>query len=299
MRLAAIVGAGMTTPFEHGLAAPDSTQQKVPFVPEHGALLGEFYGNGTMEETDRRIGRKPQIHLAYFSWNDKWTSAVKKDFAEGRIPLVNWEPDDVNFKKLVKGSLDATIKARAEDSKALGRPFFLDFAAEMNGDEAWGHHNAKLYVAAFRHIHDLFVAAGATNVVWVWCPDLVDSDGGNAHTMDYYPGDAYVDWTGMDGYNWTEYNDRWMSFEELFSQIYPVIAARNKPMMIGEMASAEVGGNKAAWIDGIVPALRTRFPLIKALVWFDINKETDWRSNSSPATQAAFYRMAHDPYFNP
>ena len=59
----------------------------------------------------------------------------------------------------------------------------------MNGDEAWGGNNAPLYVAAYRHIHDLFLAAGATNVIWAWCPNVTDIDGGNKHTMDYYPGE--------------------------------------------------------------------------------------------------------------
>jgi endoglucanase len=69
--------------------------------------------------------------------------------------------------------------------------------------------------------------------------------------------------------------------------------------MIGEMSSAQVGGDKAKWIDQIIPTLRTSFPLIKCLVWFDINKEADWRISSSPESEAAFIRMASNPYFNP
>jgi hypothetical protein len=71
----------------------------------------------------------------------------------------------------------------------------------MNGDEAWSGNDAPLYVSAYRHIHDLFVAAGATNVVWAWCPNVTAVHGGNRNTLDYYPGDSYVDWTGVDGYN--------------------------------------------------------------------------------------------------
>jgi hypothetical protein len=65
------------------------------------------------------------------------------------------------------------------------------------------------------------------------------------------------------------------------------------------MASAEVGGDKGAWIDEIIPTLRSSYPLIKGLVWFDINKETDWRISSTPASEEAFKRLATDPYFNP
>ena len=28
------------------------------------------------------------------------------------------------------------------------------------------------YVAAWRHVHDIFTAVGATNVSWVWCPNV-------------------------------------------------------------------------------------------------------------------------------
>ena len=69
--------------------------------------------------------------------------------------------------------------------------------------------------------------------------------------------------------------------------------------LIGEMSSAEAGGDKGKWIDEIIPTLRKNFPLIKGLVWFDINKEADWRISSSPASEASFTRMANDPYFNP
>ena len=268
--------------------------------PASGALLGQFYGNGSIDESRLKLGRTPVIHLTYYGWATDWTGSVTQaDLAAGRIPLVNWEPHNIDFAKIIDGSLDATILARANGSKVLGKKFFLDFAAEMNGDEAWSGNNATLYVSAYRHIHDLFVAAGANNVVWAWCPNVTDTHGGNRTTMDYYPGDAYVDWTGVDGYNWGTKNGGWQTFRQVFRNIYPLLAAKRKPIMIGEMASAEAGGDKGKWIDEIIPTLRTSFPLIKGVVWFDINKEADWRISSSPASEAAFIRMAKNPYFNP
>jgi len=268
--------------------------------PATGALLGMFYGAGTIEQTTAKLGRTLPVHLMYYNWTGDWTGAVTKaDMDAGRIPLISWEPHNIDFNKIVDGSLDATIKARAKGSKALGKKLFLDFAAEMNGDDAWDGNNAPLYVAAYRHIHDIFVAEGATNVVWAWCPNVVDIHGGNKNTMDYYPGDAYVDWTGVDGYNWGTKNGGWQSFEQVFANIYPLLAAKKKPIIIGEMASAQMGGDKAKWIDAIIPTLRTKYPLIKCLIWFNVNKEEDWRFDSSPASEAAFIRMVKNPYFNP
>ena len=268
--------------------------------PATGALLGMFYGAGTIEQTTAKLGRTPPVHLMYYNWTGDWTGAVTKaDMDAGRIPLISWEPHNIDFNKIVDGSLDDTIKARAKGSKALRKKLFLDFAAEMNGDDAWDGNNAPLYIAAYRHIHDIFVAEGATNVVWAWCPNVVDIHGGNKNTMDYYPGDAYVDWTGVDGYNWGTKNGGWQSFQQVFANIYPLLASKKKPIIIGEMSSAQVGGDKAKWIDEIIPTLRSRYPLIKCLIWFDVNKEEDWRFDSSPASEAAFIRMAKNPYFNP
>ncbi len=272
-------------------------------VPAQGVLLGEYYGNGTIAATEQMIGRSPNIHLTYYGWTEDWTndSVPKADFAAGRIPLVNLEPDNIDFNDIVSGSLDATIKARASGSKKLGHPFFLDFAAEMNGDEAWSGNDPALYVAAYRHIHDLFVAAGATNVIWAWCPNVTDTNGGNAMTMAYYPGDAYVDWTGVDGYNWgtSDPNFGWQSFRDVFKDIYPLLAAKGKPILVGEMASDEVGGSKSQWIADMIPTLRTDFSSIKAFVWFDVKKERDWEINSSTSSLAAYVTLAADPFTNP
>jgi hypothetical protein len=270
----------------------------VPLMPLRGALLGQYYGDGSIAATATKLGRTLKVHLTYWAWDDDWTAgATRADLDAGRIPLVNWEPDGVDFHDITSGSLDATIKARAAGAKQLGQPFFLDFAAEMNGDEAWSGNDAALYVDAYRHIHDLFAAAGANNVVWAWCPNVTDVDNTNAHTLDYYPGDDYVDWTGVDGYNWG--GSDWQSFHAVFKDIYPVLAGKQKPIIIGEMSSSETGGDKAAWIDAMLPSLEQDFPLIRAVVWFDVNKERDWRISSSAATEAAFKRMAADPYFNP
>jgi hypothetical protein len=85
----------------------------------------------------------------------------------------------------------------------------------------------------------------------------------------------------------------------MVGRIYTGLAAKGKPIMIPETASTELGGDKAAWIAAIVSALKGTYPGIKALVWFDMNKETDWRFDSSATALAASKTMATDPYFNP
>jgi beta-mannanase len=116
------------------------------------------------------------------------------------------------------------------------------------------------YVKAWRHVHDIFTRVGATNVSWLWSPNIVAVNTNYADLASVYPGDAYVDWTGVDGYNWgtSDPDFDWQSFADVFGDIYPKLAAKGKPIIIGEMASDEVGGSKAQWIDDIIPTLKTR-----------------------------------------
>lgn len=45
--------------------------------------------------------------------------------------------------------------------------------------------------------------------------------------------------------------------------------------------------------------MKSQFPMLKALVWFHVNKENDWRYDSTQNSLNAFLSMAKDPYFNP
>jgi hypothetical protein len=276
-------------------------------VPSQGALLGLYYDDRSIADTTTKLGRQVPVHLTYYEWADDWTETITAaDFAAGRIPFVNWEPFTATLDEIGGGAHDAMLHTRARSAKNLGK-LFLDFGAEMNGNwSPWGGEkngsSSAKYIAAYRHIHDVFVAEGATNVVWLWCPNVTDVPDANwNHAMNYYPGDDYVDWTCVDGYNWgtSQSDSTWQTFHDVFETIYPNLAAKGKPILVGEMASSELGGDKAGWIDAIVPTLRADFPMIKGMVWFDVNKETDWRIRSSTTSETAFVRMATDGYFNP
>ncbi|HXU63821.1 MAG TPA: glycosyl hydrolase [Polyangia bacterium] len=283
-------------------------------VPAQGALLGAYVGTGTLASFETELGRKVAINHNFVGWSADYTTMLSGLAAGGRIPLITWEAWDdsvgASLTAIAGGTYDSMITARAQAVKSFGQKFFLRWGHEMNGNwYPWdGSHNgasaaaATTFISAYRHIHDLFVAAGATNALWVFCPnvDSVPSDSWN-QWQNYYPGDAYVDWMGFDGYNWgtVQTTSTWQSFPTIAGRIYAGLAAKGKPIMIPETASTELGGDKAAWIAAIVPSLQTMFPNVKALAWFEMNKETDWRAESSSAAQTAFVTMAKDPYFNP
>jgi beta-mannanase len=169
----------------------------------------------------------------------------------------------------------------------------------MNGNwfpwsEGVNGNQAGQYVASWRHVHDIFAAAGATNVTWVWCP-YVDPGGSMTSLASEYPGDAYVDWTALDGYNWgtnPASPKGWRSFDQLFSSTYEEIVgslAPSKPLMIAEVGSSEQGGSKPAWISDMLTKLPTDYPKVRAMLWFDkFDDGMDWPIETSPASTAAF-----------
>jgi hypothetical protein len=116
--------------------------------------------------------------------------------------------------------------------------------------------------------------------------------------MDYYPRHAYVDWTGVDGYNCGTKNGGWQSFERVFQKIYPLLATEKSRSWLEKCRPP------CWWRQGEVDwrdhsNITQDFPLIKCVVWFDIDKEADWRISSSPESERSFIRMMNDPYFNP
>jgi len=147
------------------------------------------------------------------------------------------------------------------------------------------------YVQTWRYLHDIFREVGATQVRWVWCPYACSYPDSPRNTIScYYPGDAYVDWIGLDGYNWgtTQPWSRWQSFAEIFSPAYDIVThLTDKPLMIAESASSESGGSKAEWIRSL-EKLKNSFPRLDGFIWFNVQKECDWRIDSSAQALQAF-----------
>lgn len=265
-----------------------------------------------VSQVEGQIGRKFEILMAYKQWGNSANSTLSSSFfsvfnSTGKTPLISWEPwnpalgvNQANFKlsNIVAGNFDSYIKNFADQLKNFGKPVFLRFAHEMNGNwYPWGGtvngNSAADYINAYRHVHNLVSAQGANNVTWVWCPDTRSYPNINGNDLaDFYPGNSFVDWVGLDGYNWgsSRAGKRWESFSQVFSGGYgKVTKLTNKPIMIAETASTEQGGNKGAWIsDTLAVQIPQRFPRIKALIWFNINKETNWDISSSSSAMSQF-----------
>jgi len=283
-------------------AADAQTSQKVLFG---GITYSGPYDFSELNSFEK-AARKKSTFISYYqaldyapTFNPTLADAVRARGATPQITLEPWKHDggveqpQYALTRILDGSHDATFRTWARGIKAWGKPLQLRFAHEMNGNwypwsEGVNGNQSGSYVQAWRYVHNIFKSEGATNVSWVWSPFVRLP--GSKPLASFYPGDAYVDWVALDGYNGGTALDwgGWQSFEQIFGpSLAELKTFTNKPVAIAEVASAEAGGNKALWIKDFFAALERR-PEIKAFSWFHFNKETDWRITSSPSAQKAF-----------
>jgi len=115
-------------------------------------------------------------------------------------------------------------------------PIFFRIGFEFNG--AWHSLPPAQYKAAWRYIIDYFDAAGVQNVAYEWDYYPTNNWGGTADWLDYYPGDDYVDWWGMDVFDPCDLNN---NYEACLHAYMASAAAHGKPVGQGECAPRKNG----------------------------------------------------------
>ncbi len=285
---------------------------KAAAASNDGTWIGLFTEKGPadMAETlslKERLGRPFASIMWFIDFNNPFPAeAAENAWAAGSIPNITWEPwiwgqdGKIHLSDINAGTWDAYISEWGAAAAAFGRPLFVRWGHEFNGDwypwsVAKNGQNPQNYIKAYRRVHDLVVAAGAKNVVWVWCPNAgtVPAQEWNDPLL-AYPGDAYVDWIALDGYDF-ESN---ASFTDIFAKIYSeVIGKFEKPIYIGEFATGRTGAEKAAWLAEMDEALKTQFPGIKGIVYFSVKKEREWRLDDSPVALAGAKAVLSQPFY--
>ncbi|MDX6686698.1 MAG: hypothetical protein QOF86_2826 [Baekduia sp.] len=282
------VELGVTTP----ALARDSAR---PWLPSDLQEVNAF------EQDARR-------HAGIVMWFADWAHVANFDprqaaavAARGSVPEISWEPWDstrplgasqpgFRLSGIIGGAHDAYIERWAREIAAYKRPMMLRFAQEMNGrwypwSESANGNRPGEFVRAWSHVHAIFARAGAFNVRWVWSP--VDGD----VRAEQYPGAGLVDIVGLSGFVAGErvFGSPWRSFATAFGPSLDALhaLAPDKPVSLAEVAAAEGGGDKAAWITGMFAEIQRR-PYVRSIVWFNVRKEADWRIESSRAAERAF-----------
>lgn len=276
---------------------------------------------------ERTLGVTFPLVQTYAAWGDDPEHGFPERIVEaihglGSIPVVTWEPwlstfesrmhphlplpadrDRGGMASIARGDYDFYLEDWAQAAERFGEPLMVRFAHEMNDPYRypWGpqHNEPEAFVAAWRHVVDLFRAEGATNVLWVWSPHVA-----YAEYDAYWPGADHVDWvaTGALNYGTVAYWSEWWSFEEIFGQHHDVLAGFDKPVMVAEFGSLDVGGDRAEWYREALQDFRDRYPSVRALLFFHVEGDAtvtrqtlDWSFLDEPEVVETLREMLAPP----
>ncbi len=233
--------------------------------------------------------QQPNIALYYSSWYEKFRLSFADDaYREGATPAVQIEPRNISLAAIAAGRYDTYLRLYASEVMAYGHAVIIGFGHEPNGQwYSWGVNNVspQIWIAAWRHIVNLFRSVGADNVTWLW---TVNSQGEYSQMAGaWWPGPGYVTWIGIDGY----YTAPGQTFDSIFGGILSVVRGLRKPIIISETAVGPAVGNQPAAIGNLFDGLR-RSGLL-GLIWFDAPQHggkfhQDWRLEGRSAALAAF-----------
>jgi hypothetical protein len=280
-----------------------------PRTRDDGTKTPELAGN--LASLERRAGRTFDIVSRYYGWGERLPDATDRAWRDGgRILLLDLRArdfltnDQVKWADIAAGKHDAYLGQVAADLKAFGAKVFFSFNQEPEAELEQGVRvagTAEDYAAAYRHIHDLFERAGATNVIWVWW--VMGYLGHVGWYPALYPGDRYVDWISYDPYDFNRCRNA--AFETPAQTILPFLnwltvsaTGNGKPVMLSEFGSH--GDNRGEWYRGVGDLVK-KTPRIKAIIPFNsepANEKCDFRVTSSAEKWRGFAAIANDPFFN-
>jgi len=294
------------------VSSNNNNSGQAPIIPTKSAYLGAWVnpgkgtgiGTGKSDEISQlatfnsMVGKPVAILHTWVGFKTPLPTTTLDSISQnGSIPLIDWGCVDVN--SISSGTEDTVINTFANSLKTYNKPVFLRWYWEFNemsnagktpaGSGCNGYNNGNGYISAWQHIYIKFQQAGVKNVSFVWCPGY---SGGNF--ANYYPGDKYVDWIGIDRYERTK-NQPPLSFSDMFSSYYSEFSSHNKPIMIAETAA--MGSDYQSQYLTSTLDEAPNFPQIKAFVYFDsIGPAGDWSLTSNGIE--AYKNLANSSYFS-
>ncbi|WNO74178.1 glycoside hydrolase family 26 protein [Streptomyces sp. NBC_00306] len=270
------------------LAFEKKIGRKLDLVYTYHDMSGNKVDGELLTEDEQRLGKERMLMLAWES--TVWTERHHEDYTETQL----------GWKNIASGKHDKEIiDPQIRRLKAYGKKVLFSFDQEVDARIKEGAGTPAEYVAAYRHLYQRFQELGADNVVWVW---TVSGYLGSADVMkQLYPGDAYVDWIGMDQYNYFGCHDTtdWKTFEDSQRPTYDWLLeniSAKKPLMMAEFATAPDladADRQRGWYTEIPEVIRT-MPRVKAMVHWNRptseERKCDLTVNEGPAL--AGYREA-------
>ena len=306
--------------------AHGSCQLGPKLVPQCGVLWGVATKPPTeraIKDLESALGRTFDFVYRYHDVNQVIPdSAEGKLVAGGRIlhiaiaarDFTSLDRASVTWAQIAAGRFDASLSRQARGIASLNAPVFVTFEQEANQKQKLGVlGTAGDFKAAWRHLHDLYAKAGATNVAWVWVMTGSQDNLSAAGTL--WPGNDVVDWV-----SWNVYNQsgcaggeisasKYVSFENKMLIFYnwmhdqgPAVGMdATKPIMISEVGSAQYADDpqrSADWYAQI-PATLQKYPQIKAVaLWASIDRTCDYRFQDNAVIARGVASASSQPLVN-
>jgi hypothetical protein len=255
------------------------------------AIAGAPQDMSRLDAWTKNTGTTPNMVTIYESFDDDYAaSEARKIYQYGALPIIRWEPFKDKLTDIASGRFDDYLTDFATSVKTTNVPIALTVAHEMNGAwYPWGTQKNKPadFVAAWRHVHDVFAKVGATNVIWTWTPNVVNYLR-NAPLKTFWPGAAYVDWLGIDGY-FTHKGAK--TFDGLFGQTLTELKKiSSKPVLIVETGS-EPGSMRPAAIRDLLTTISSSRSVI-GFVYFNEVGSANWKIDSDKPAQTVLRTRA-------
>lgn len=285
------------------VSSPTITEQRLS--ANFGVVVNDYANRtGELSSLEQMTGRSFSSVSIFKQFGSRYNSnLILDDLAyiksNNKRLLIAWEPwnpeqggnQSIDYlKEIPEGKHDIYLKSFATTIRSYGAPVTLRFGHEMNGNwYPWGQRPAE-YIKAYRYVVTFLKNEGVSNVNWMWSINAENVPTSPISSVNnFYPGNDVVDVVGIDGFNFGTSSGGWRSFRQIFSPAYEFLSANyDKPIVISETASAEIGGNKPAWVTAMANDLPIYFSKVSEVIWFSILKEADWRINSSEATLQSF-----------
>jgi hypothetical protein len=316
--------------FQDARPADQGQQANIPrakYEPLSGCYLGAFAvsdvslpvvkdGSGRRIPREAILGQVIGKHLAtafdYCRYGDRFPLTWARQLvAHGIAPQIALEPN--NGLQAVQDN--AYLRQFARDAAECGGPVFIRFASEMNGNWTNYHRDPALYRAKFRLVHDVMHLL-APNVAMIWCVYEIPE-----YNLDaYYPGDAYVDWVGVNIYSVLHHNNQpglegWYENPvSLLKTVYSRFSAR-KPIAICEYGASHMEALSPdvdfslfarVRLTDLLTALPRLYPRVKLIDIFDCNnlkyaragrRVNDYCVTDSPSVLDSFRKLVAPDYF--
>lgn len=309
----------LATPAPAVEAAPAGA--RVTSWPTHGALFGATIDLDSHTGTDRKTAwtkfettvalRRLDVDRQFRRWDqpcatadDLWSVSL------GRTLLVSLDARLLNnsyetWARIASGADDARLDECAKELNALGGTVEFSFQHEPEtntGALPGGAGTPTDYIAAYRHVVDR-MRYDQLNARYV--PIFMAITPRNGRMTTWYPGDAWVDGVGYDGYNWygcVRPSGPWVTPSLVFAAAHNFALSRGKPMVIAEWGTGEdpaTPGRKGQWITDLATMVKS-WPSVVEVNIFDSGRNPNCPryADTSASSLAAYRAMGADPYFH-